>query len=205
MKEGQNDIYHLGAPNREAAEASPYFEACRELGHEVLFAYEPVDEFVFEHLRDFQGKPLKPAEKSDLKLDRGEGGLSDDDARLLGNFIKESLGDRIDEVRTSQRLVGSPAVVVDADEFTTASMRRILKAMKQEGDAKVSKLHLEINPRHPVILGLFQLRESNPPLAAKVSEQVFDNARLGAGLLEDPQALLRRMNELLEHLVTPRS
>ncbi|MGE3312280.1 MAG: molecular chaperone HtpG, partial [Limisphaerales bacterium] len=208
MKEGQNDIYHLGAPNREAAEASPYFEACKALGHEVLFAYEPVDEFVFEHLRDFQGKPLKPAEKADLKLDRGEGGLSDDDARSLGNFIKESLGDRVDEVRTSQRLVDSPAVVVDADEYTTASMRRILKAMKQEGDAagsKGSKLHLEINPRHPVILGLFQLRQSNPPLAAKVSEQVFDNARLGAGLLEDPQTLLRRMNELLEHLVTPRS
>ena len=205
MKEGQKEIYHLGGPNRDAAEASPYFEACKELGYEVLFSYEPVDEFVFEHLREFQGKTLKPAEKADLKLDAKEGGLSEDDARQLGNFIKESLGDRVDEVRTSHRLVGSPAVVLDADEYTTASMRRILKAMKQEGgDTKASKLHLEINPRHPVIVGLSQLRQANAPLAAKVAEQLFDNARLGAGLLEDPQTLLRRMNELLEHLVTPR-
>jgi len=204
MKEGQKEIYHLGGPNRDSAEASPYFEACKELGYEVIFSYEPVDEFVFEHLREFQGKPLKPAEKADLKLDPQEGGLSEEDARLLSNFIKESLGDRVEEVRTSHRLVGSPAVVLDADEYTTASMRRILKAMKQEGDAKSSKLHLEINPRHPVIMGLAQLRQGNAALAAKVAEQLFDNARLGAGLLEDPQTLLRRMNELLEHLVTPR-
>jgi len=205
MKEGQKEIYHLGAPSRDAAEASPYFEACRELGYEVLFSYEPVDEFVFEHLREFQGKPLKPAEKADVQLENQSGGLSEDEARLLGNFIKESLGDRVDEVRTSKRLVGSPAVVVDADQHTTASMRRILKAMKQDDESKGSKVHLELNPRHPVITGLEKLRHSDASLAAKVAEQLFDNARLAAGLLDNPQSLLRRMNELLERLVAPRT
>ena len=205
MKEGQSDIYHLGAPSRDAAEGSPYFEVCKELGYEVLFSYEPVDEFVFEHLREFQGKKLKPLEKAELKLENQSGGLSEEQARLVANFFKESLGDRIEEVRSSHRLVGSPAVIVDADEFTTASMRRILRAMKQDSDAKPAKLHLEINPRHPVIVGLDNLRQTNAALAAKVVEQVFDSARLGAGLLEDPQALLRRMNELLEHVVGPKA
>jgi len=205
MKEGQSDIYHLGAPNRDAAEGSPYFEVCKELGYEVLFSFEPVDEFVFEHLREFQGKKLKPLEKAELKLENQSGGLSEDQARLVANFFKESLGDRIEEVRSSHRLVGSPAVIVDADEFTTASMRRILRAMKQDSDAKPAKLHLEINPRHPVIVGLDNLRQTNAALATKVVEQVYDSARLGAGLLEDPQALLRRMNELLEHVVGPKA
>ncbi|MBX3743722.1 MAG: molecular chaperone HtpG [Verrucomicrobiae bacterium] len=205
MKDGQQEIFHLSAPNRAAAEASPYFEAFKALGHEVLFTFEPVDEFVFEHLHEFGGKPLKSAEKADLKLDPpAEGGLDDDTARLLGNFVKESLGDRVGEVRTSRRLVDSPAVVLESDEGMTSSMRRLMRAMKPEADAPAARLDFEINPRHPVIVGLESLRHSNAPLAAKVAEQLFDSARLGAGLLEDPQALLQRMNDLLVQVVAPR-
>ncbi len=204
MKEGQTEIYHLTAPTREAAEASPYFEAFRELGFEVLFSYESVDEFVFDHLHQFDGKPLKPAEKADLKVDAPTSGLSEDDARLVSNFVKETLGDRVEEVRASKRLVGSPAIVLDADEFTTASMRRLMRAMKQDSEAQPAKLHLELNPHHPVVVGLATLRSSDPALAGKVAEQLFDSARLGAGLLDDPQTLLRRMNELLERVVAPK-
>ena len=108
------------------------------------------------------------------------------------------------QIEERQRLVGSPAVVVDADEFTTASMRRLMRAMKQESDALPVKVHLELNPQHPVIVGLEMLRVTDAPLAAKVVEQIFDSARLTAGLLEDPQTLLRRMNELLERVVAPK-
>jgi molecular chaperone HtpG len=205
MKEGQREIYHLAAHNRPAAEASPYFEAFQALGHEVLFTFEPIDEFVFEHLREFDGKPLKPAEKADLKVEQPtEGALTTDEARLLANFIKESLGDKVGEVRASQRLVGSPAVVLDSDEHVTATMRRLMRNMRPEGEGKSLPLNFEINPRHPVVVGLDKLRHSDSALAAKVAEQLFDNARLSAGLLEDPQSLLRRMNELLERLVAPR-
>jgi molecular chaperone HtpG len=204
MKEGQREIYHLTAPSRVAAEASPYFEPFKELGYEVLFSFEPVDEFLFEHLREFEGKPLKPAEKADLKLDLpAEGGLNDDQARLLANFFKETLGDQVGEVRASRRLVSSPCVVMDSDEFVTASMRRLMKAMKADSDSAAPKLNLEINPRHPLVAGLERLRHANPQLAARMAEQLFDSARLSAGLLDDPQMLLRRMNELLENLVPP--
>lgn len=205
MRDGQKEIYHLTAPNREAAEASPYFEAFRELGYEVLFSFEPVDEFVFDHLHEFDGKPLKPAEKADLKLDSLTGGLSEDDARALAAFVKETLGDRVGEVTASKRLVGSPAVVVDADQHTTATMRRLMRAMKQDTENKATQVNLELNPRHPVIVGLASLRANDGPLAALVAEQVFDSARLTAGLLENPQSLLQRMNTLLERVVTPKA
>jgi molecular chaperone HtpG len=201
MKEGQTEIYHLTAATREAAEASPYFEAFRELGYEVLFSFEPVDEFVFNHLNEFDGKPLKPAEKADLKIETQTGGLSEDDAKQLSEFVKSTLGDRVGEVSSSKRLVGSPAVVVDADEMTTATMRRLMRAMKQDNTSGAVKVNLELNPRHPVVIGLSGLRTSDAALAAKVAEQLFDSARLTAGLLENPHTLLQRMNELLERVV----
>ncbi len=203
MKEGQREIYYLTAPNRGTAEASPYFEAFKALGYEVLFCYEPVDDFVFDHLREFGGKPLRSAEKADLKVETsGEGGLTADEARLMANFMKETLGSQVAEVRSSQRLVSSPVVVVDSDEHMTASMRRLVRAMKQEKEAAPAPPHLELNPRHPVIVGLEKLRHSDAALAAKVVEQLFDHARLSAGLLDNPQTLLTRMNELLERIVS---
>ncbi|MCC6232131.1 MAG: molecular chaperone HtpG [Verrucomicrobiales bacterium] len=204
MKEGQKEIYHIHAAHRAAAAASPYLEGPRELGYEVLFSFEPVDEFVFEHLREFDGKPLKPAEKADLKIERAaEGALSDDAARDLAAFVKETLGARVNQVRASQRLVGSPAVVIDSDEMVTSSMRRLMKAMKREDgpEAEPGKLDLELNPGHTVVVGLDRLRRTDAVLAATVAEHLFDSARLSAGVLDEPQVLLRRMNELLERVV----
>jgi molecular chaperone HtpG len=198
MPEEQKEIYYLLAPSREAAEASPYFEVFREKKFEVLFLTDPRDEFVMEHLREFDKKRVIAAEKADLKLDDKEHALSEDEARLLANFIKEQLGDRVDEVRSSKRLVGSPAVVVDSDPNMTASMRRILKMMDREGAAPLeSKPILEINPDHEVMVKLNDVRKTDAALAGDVAAQLFDNALVAAGLLEDPRAMLTRINSLL--------
>ena len=204
MPEGQKEIYYLIALNRDSAEASPYFEVFREKKYEVLFLYAPQDEFVMEHLREFDKKRLIAAEKADLKIDKETpGALSDDDARLLANFIKERLGDRVGEVRVSKRLVGSPAVVVDSDTHMTSSMRRVLKMMNREdGPSLDSKPDLEINPDHAMLVRLNAIRQTDAALAGEVSEQIFDNALVGAGLLDDPRAMLGRLNSLLEKLLT---
>ena len=206
MGSEQKEIYCLQAPNREAAESSPYFEVFRERKFEVLFLYDSWDEFVTEHLGQFDGKTLKPAEKADLHLNdpKKEGALSEDAAKALAGWVKESLGDRVGEVRSSQRLVDSPAVIVDADKYMTSSMRRMLKAMKKdEGGpgAPEEKHDLEINPAHPIIVRLEQMRQKDAALAAQVAEQVLDNARVAAGILEDPRAMLKRMNQLLERVL----
>ncbi|EDY21902.1 heat shock protein Hsp90 [Chthoniobacter flavus Ellin428] len=203
MPEEQKEIYYLTAPNREAALASPYYEVFREKKFEVLFLYAPQDEIVMEQLREFDKKRLVAAEKADLKLDKeSSGALSEEDARVLANFIKERLGDRVNEVHSSKRLVGSPAVVVDSDTHMTSSMRRMMKMMSREGEAPLeSKPNLEINPDHAMLVRLNAIRQSDPALAGEVAEQIFDNALVAAGLLEDPRAMLGRLNGLLEKLL----
>ncbi len=204
MPAEQKEIYCLLAPTRAAAESSPYFEVFRERNFEVLFLHDPWDEFVTEHLHTFDGKPLTLAEKADLILNetKKDGALSEDAAKSLAQWLKETLGDKVGEVRLSHRLVNSPAVVVDPDKFMTTNMRRILKSMKQEGEAAAPMKHdLEINPAHPIMARLDAMRSKDGPLAASVAEQVLDNARVAAGLLEDPRAMLNRLNQLLEKVL----
>ena len=201
MPEEQTEIYYITAPNREAAEASPYFEAFKVKSQEVLFFYDAWDEFVADHLMEFDGKKLVAAEKAEVEVDApakdGER-LSDEDGEALAKWIKEKLGDDVNEVRISKRLVDSPAVIVDGDKFMTASMRRMMKSMNPDGGGLPEKYDLEINPGHNMIVLLNQQRADNSDLAGKVAEQIYDNCRAAAGLLEDPRAMINRMNELLE-------
>jgi molecular chaperone HtpG len=204
MGSEQKEIYCLLTPNRAAAESSPYFEVFRERKFEVLFLYDPWDEFVVEHLHAFDGKTLRLAEKADLNLSEAkkEGALPEDSAKSLAQWIKETLGDKVGEVRVSQRLVESPAVVVDPDKFMTASMRRIMKAARREGQEEAPAKHdLEINPAHPIMARLDAMRQKDAPLATSVAEQLLDNARVAAGLLEDPRTMLNRLNVLLEKVL----
>jgi TNF receptor-associated protein 1 len=202
MPADQKEIYYLLAPTREAAENSPYYEVFRARKIEVLFLLDPWDEFVMEHLREFEKKPLGAAEKSDLALAEPEAkeGLTPEQAADLAKWIKETLGDKVHEVRASKRLVESPAVAVDSDKFLTLNMRRILKAAGK-ADAAKAVPDLEVNPRHTIMIRLDRERRKDAGLATKVAEQVLDNARVAAGLLEDPRTMLARLNELLERVL----
>jgi len=206
MPSDQKEIYCLLAPNRAAAESSPYFEVFRERKFEVLFLYDPWDEFVTEHLHAFDGKTLRLAEKAEINLagaPKKEGALSANAAKSLVQWLKTTLGDKVGEVRVSQRLVDSPAVVVDPDKYMTSNMRRIMKAMTKEGEeAAPTKYDLEINPAHPILSRLDAMRQKDNALAASVAEQILDNARVAAGLLEDPRLMLNRLNQLLEKVLT---
>ena len=209
MPDDQKEIYFLLAPNRDAAEASPYYEVFQSRKYEVLFLFDAWDEFVMDHLHDFEGKDVKAAEKADINLadtEKKEGALTDDEAKDLATWMKTVLGDRVGEVRSSQRLVESPAVLMDSDKYMTASMRRMLKAMKREDDSQMQFKHdLELNPRHGLITRLHHMRQTDAALAGKVAEQVLDNARVSAGLMDDPRMMLKRMNELLEQVLTAKS
>lgn len=202
MPSDQKEVYYLLAPNRAAAGASPYYEVFKARGQEVVFVDDPIDEFVMERLMEFEKKPVVAAEKAGLKLEStGDGGLSAESAKALVGWLKEMLGDRVGEVRVSERLVDSPAVVLEPDAHMTASMRRMLRTLHREQGGDEEKLDLEINPRHALVSGLEALRQSNPGLAVKIGEQLYDTARLSAGLLDDPRGMLVRMNELLAELM----
>lgn len=200
MPEAQKDIYYVSGPTREACLASPYYEALKAKNYEVLFLFDPWDEFVMDHLREFEGKKLVPAERAEISVEASENKLDDTAARLLCNFIKESLGDKVGEVRVSKRLVDSPAAVVES-EGMTSSMRRILKNLNRGAESPF-KHDLEINPNHPMLIGLDGCRKAKPEVSKQVAEQIYDNALIAAGLLEDPQSMLKRINALLEQVVT---
>jgi TNF receptor-associated protein 1 len=203
MPQDQKEIYYLLAPNREAAQSSPYFEVFAARQYEVLFFYDTIDEFVMDHLHSFESKNIKAAEKTDLTIEteHREGSLSSDQGENLAKWIKDILKDAVTSVRVSKRLAESPAVVVDHDEGLTRSMRQLLKTMRK-GEAEIApKYDLEINPHHRVIVQLEQIRSKDAALAEKVAEQIYDNARIAAGVLEDPRAMLKRLNELLEKVL----
>lgn len=205
MPEGQSEIYYLSAPNKETALASPYYEVFESKSWEVLFLEDPRDEYVLDMVREFDGKKLVAAEKADVAVDdtkKKGGGLSEDDAKAVAGYLKETLGEKVGEVRSSQRLIGSPAAVKEAAGAIPASMRRMLKAMGQDEGKENDAPDLEINPDHPIIVRLNAIRGENADLASQIASQVFDNAMVGAGLMEDPRTMLTRLNALLETLLT---
>lgn len=203
MGADQKEIYYLIGPNREAIESGPYLEGLKARSLEVLFCYEPVDEYVMNNVREFDGKKLTAADHADLKLSdlpkpTDAAALSDDDVKSLTTWIKDTLGDRVEEVKASDRLVDSPALATNADKFMSPHLRRMMKAMNKDGAEAPVKVNLEINPRSAVIRRLAATHKEAPERAALVAEQILDNALISAGLLEDSSKMVARLYKLLE-------
>lgn len=203
MGSEQKDIYYLVGPSRDAIERGPYLEGLKARNLEVLFCFEPVDEYVMSHVRSFDGKDLTSADRSDLelgKIDRPDAAeaLSDEDLTALTDWLRTTLGDRVETVKSSDRLVDSPVVALSADPFMTPQMRRMMRAMNPDADAPAVKVNLEINPSHALIRRLAALRTDDADKANLVAAQLLDNALIAAGLLEDPTTMLARLNQLLE-------
>jgi len=197
----QKEIYYLVGPNRAAIETGPYLEAFKARNLEVLFCYEAVDEYVMNNAREFDGKKLVAADHADVKLSdlpKPEGALTDEQVQTLTKWLKDTLGDKVSEVKTSERLVDSPVLALNADKFMSPHLRRMMKAMNKDGGDSPLRVNLEINPRHAVIKRLFDNHTAQPEKAKLVAEQLLDNALISAGLLDDATSMVARLNKLLE-------
>ncbi|XP_049764773.1 heat shock protein 75 kDa, mitochondrial [Schistocerca cancellata] len=205
LKPAQRDIFYLAAPSRALAETSPYFEALKQKDVEVLFCYEPYDELVLMQLRQFDRHNLTSVEK-EMRQDKepddlsnlGSDSLSRTSVEALLPWVKSVLAGKVHNVRVTQRLDSHPCVVT-VEEMAAA--RHFIRTQSHQlpEDARYTLLQpqLEINPRHPIIKKLAFLRDSNPKLAELVTKQLFSNAMVSAGLMEDPRTLVTSMNELL--------
>jgi molecular chaperone HtpG len=201
MGPDQKDIYYLVGPSRDSIEAGPYLEGFRARNIEVLFCYETVDEYVMNNVREFDGKKLTAADHADVKLSeqpKAEGSLPEEEVKALTGWLKDTLGERVSEVRASDRLVDSPALALNADKFSSPHMRRIMKAMNKDGEQSPLRVNLEINPHNAVIKRLAGLRVEAPEKAKLVAEQILDNALISAGLLEDASGMVKRLYKILE-------
>lgn len=209
--EGQKTFWYVSAPNREAARLSPHLERFTRKGIEVLFLYEPVDEFVMEGMGKYKDWDFKAIENAaddalDAFADKADSEkpaaapLSDDDNasfdRLLER-IKEILGERVTEVRVSHRLAGSPAVLVSPDGVTS-SMEKLMRAMQKDDSLPVKVL--EVNRDHVLLRSLLKMFKADPQdkTLAGMVENLFDACMLQEGYLRDAQMLAGRSSHLLE-------
>ncbi|MDG2125428.1 MAG: molecular chaperone HtpG, partial [Verrucomicrobiales bacterium] len=200
-KEGQESIYYQIAGSRGAIESGPYLEGFKARGLEVLFLFEPIDEYVVNSLNEFDGKKLVAVDRADVDLGddvetEGES-LGEEETEKLCGWLKEELGDSVTEVKAGKRLVGSPAVALSPQDAMSPQMRQMMRSMNPEGASEAVKVELEINPRHELVKSLASAAEGNPEVAKLVAAQVLDNALMAAGLLEDPKDMVARIYEIM--------
>jgi len=197
MKPDQKEIYYITGDDIAAMINSPLIEKLKEKDYEVLLMADPVDEWVVESLAEYDGKPLKSAEKGDLALDEADEGRKQDYTALFG-FIKSKLQDKIKEVRASSRLKDSVSCLSGDAHDMSAYMEKILKASGQN-PPQVKRV-LELNVNHPALTKIKDLYDGdkNDPLLASYSELLLDMAIVGeGGKLENPSRFSKTIGELM--------
>jgi len=202
MKAGQRDIFYLSAPSRQLAESSPYYENLRKSEMEVLFCYESYDELVLMQLQEFDKKKVTSVEK-EMRQVSDEAVVTEDSLPVveqseLSDWIKSTLGQKVAKVRSTTKLENHPCVVT-VEEMAAA--RHFIKTQgsnfSEEQRYTILQPQFEINPAHSLIKKIAELKTSDPTLAVSLTEQLFANAMVSAGLVDDPRIMLNNINSLL--------
>merc|ERR1712196_430452 len=191
MHEWQKEIYYLAGMSTEEVSKSPFLEAARKKNVEVLYLTDPVDEYVFQHVSEFEGIKLQSLSKEGIKFGDEDESLVKrrnkaykDSFKTLTKYLKDMLSGKVSKVSVSQRVVDSPAVVVTGQFGHTANMERVMRAQTMgSGDPMRSmsaSKTLELNPRHPIIVSLKELVDSNPD-----AQETKDAAMLSSGFMQD--------------------
>jgi len=214
MKEGQQNIFYLSTTSRDAADKNPHLEIFRKKGIEVLYSFDPIDEFVLSGLMKYKDKQVvsadqadldslkdvKADEESDKKKEKEEKSEKPDikDLEKLCTRIKNILGDQIEEVRLSERLTDSPAVLVSADGGMSAQMSRIMQVMNK--DAPPAKKVMEINGDHELVKNMLMMFKKNPKdkYLSNYVDQLFQVLMLQDGFLVDPHKMVSGIQSLLK-------
>jgi len=211
-KEAQQNIYYFTCPDRQTALSSPYMEQFVQRGRNVILMYEDIDEFVVNAIEGFKGKKFVSVDSSEKdfeldldapeeKDDKDKRTLSEPEQKELEQFIKDVLREKVQEVKFSNRLVSSPAIVTS---IITPHMRKMMKTMmagKEDTGMGNIPMTLELSPEHHIVTTLHTIKATNEPVARIAVEQLYDNACIAAGTLDDPRVLMSRLNKVLEMFV----
>ena len=201
-KDGQDKIYFITASNLTTAKNSPHLEVFRKNDIEVLLLTDDVDEIAVMHLAEFDGHSLQSVSKGDLDL---SGLITEEatdnqdklDEETLTEKVKTCLGDRVKEVRMTQRLTDSPSCLVADENEMSAHLGRLLRSSGQQ--VPDQKPIMELNGSHGLVRILSD--ETNDERFADWVHVLFDQALLSeGGQLEDPSAFVRRLNNMFANL-----
>ena len=206
MPESQNAIYYILGDTVASVASSPHLDTFRALGLEVLYLVDPLDGFMLQTLREFEGKPLQNVDDPTLELPAAPEAEAEPPAtvpqpdfeRVLARF-KAVLGERITDVRESKLLRDNPCRLVTAESGPERELQRVRRLLEENFTAPPKIL--ELNRAHPLIRNLAARLDApaiNDALIDATIEQLFANLLLLEGLLPNPAEMIPRIQQLLE-------
>jgi len=204
MKEGQKKIYYILGDDERSVLHSPHLEAFRHQEFDVLVMTDPLDPFMLLRLHKFQEfeltnvaseAPATPEPAADAAANENEKKLDEAEVKTVIDLFKAQLGERVSEVRTTERLVESPARLTDPEGTLNPELQRVYRLLNKEYE--VPQKVLEINPKHAIIQRLAVL-DPESPVKEMIIEQVYENALLIEGLHPDPASMIERIQKLME-------
>merc|ERR1712147_94315 len=210
MKENQKDIYYITGESKDVVGSSSFVETLKKRGLECLYMTEPIDEYVVQQLKEFDGKNLVSVTKEGLELPEDEEEKKKKEAdkakfEPLCKVMKDILDKKVEKVVVSNRLVSSPCCIVTSQYGWTANMERIMKAQALRDTSTMgymaAKKHLEINPDHSIVENLRQRAEAdkNDKSVKDLVLLLFETALLSSGFsLEDPAVHAQRIHRMIK-------
>merc|ERR1712170_316871 len=210
MKEDQKSIYYITGESVKQLESSPFIEQCKKRGFEVLFMTDPIDEYAMQQLKDYEDKKFVCLSKEGVKFDE-----TDDEKKKkeeekvafegLTKLVKEILGEKIEKVTLSNRIVSSPCVLVTGEYGWSANTERIMKAQALRDNSTasymVSKKTMEINPQHPIVKALKKKFEADgsDKTVKDLVWLLFETSLLTSGFsLDEPTVFPGRIHKLIK-------
>ena len=205
MKDGQKDIYYIVGDDPKSVLRSPHLDYFHSQGTEVLLLTDPMDSFMLMGLHKYKDHELKNVAQADVDTtqkpkDEPEAEkIPDADFNSLIERFKEVLGERVTDVRASNRLSQSVARLTDPDGTINPELQRVYKYLGKEYE--IPKKILELNPSHSILKKLLKL-ETGSDLQTAIVEQIYDSALLVEGLHPDPSSIASRVQQIMEAALT---
>ena len=210
MPASQKHIYYITGESQKSVENSPFIEKCKKRNYEVLFMTDPIDEYCVQQLKEFDGKTLVCVTKEGLKFEESEESKKVweelvEEFKPLTNNIKTILGDKVEKVVLSERVVDSPCVLVTGEYGWSANMERIMKAQALRDTTMssymMSKKTMEINPHHIIIKALKEqhTKDENSKTLTDLINLIFESSLISSGFnIEEPATFVNRINNMIK-------
>lgn len=199
MAKDQKEIYYLTGLDLDVLEKDPALEAFRKKDMEVLFLDDPLDEFVVEHLREYDGIPFKRAESAEIKVKPEQSAGKDYLKQLVGfvTFLKTTYGDKVSDVKVSERLVDSPCLLTSPAAGPSVQVEKILKMTNK--DYQFSPRVMEINPQNELIREMVRIHAAKPGSneLKDLAWQLLDNMLLREGIIDNVDEIVPRIQGIM--------